>query len=118
MQNKSGGQGGCENAKKRVGVRSGRGQGGCVQIIKVIVKIKKSRGSGGSGRGGGGGGGVRVDVYKEFIEVIVKMKNKKKSGRGVRSGIGSWSGVSRLGVVVDVVYGGCQPRIEGIDKCK
>ena len=32
--------------------------------------------------------------------------------------VGSWSGVARLGVVGDVVYGGCQPRIEGIDKCK
>ena len=27
-------------------------------------------------------------------------------------------GGSKVGVVVDVVYGGCQPRIEGIDKCK
>ena len=27
-------------------------------------------------------------------------------------------GVARFSVVGDVVYGGCQPRIEGIDKCK
>ena len=32
-------------------------------------------------------------------------------------GIGG-GGVARLGVVGVVVYGGCQPRIEGIDKCK
>ena len=31
--------------------------------------------------------------------------------------VGGW-GVARLGVVGDVVYGGCQPRTEGIDKCK
>ena len=51
------------------------------------------------------------------------MKKKKSGvgGAGVRSGVGSWSGgggVARLGVVGDVVYEGCQPRIEGIDKCK
>ena len=43
--------------------------------------------------------------------------------QGVQSGVGSWSGVgggggvARLGVVGDVAYWGCQPRIEGIDKC-
>ena len=41
----------------------------------------------GGGGGGGGGGGVRVDVN------------------------------AMLGVGVDVVYGGCEPRIEGIVQC-
>ena len=46
------------------------------------------------------------------------MEKKSRRGAGVQSGVGSWSGIARLGVVGDVVYGGCLPRIEGIDKCK
>ena len=64
-----------------------------------------------------------MDVYKELIEVIVKMKELKKKVRGGGSdqglgvcGGGGW--VARLEVVGEVVYWGCQPRIEGIDKCK
>ena len=38
-------------------------------------------------------------------------------GRGVRSGVGVGE-VARLGVGGDVGYGGCKPRIKGIDKCK
>ena len=51
------------------------------------------------------------------------MKIKKKRHKGEsRSGWGVWSGgggwlVARLGVVGDVCYGGCKPRIEGIVKC-
>ena len=61
---------------------------------------------GGSSRGGGGGGG-KVDIFKTLIAVIVKMQKKKSQGAwgaGVRSGVGSWLGVARLGVVGDVVY--------------
>ena len=38
-------------------------------------------------------------------------------GGGVRSGVGVGE-VARLGVGGDVGYGGCKPRIKGIDKCK
>ena len=55
----------CENEKKRkksgVGGGGGGGQGGCVQRIEVILKIKKSRGG-----PVGGGGGSEVDVYIEW----------------------------------------------------
>ena len=93
----------CENAKK-VGWGGG-GQGGCVQRFKVICEnAKKNWG----------------DVYKELIEVIVKKKKKKKLGGGGL--IRGWQLVggmgSKVGVVGDVVFGGCQPKIEGIDKCK
>ena len=37
---------------------------------------------------------------------------------GVGQGGGGGREVARLGAVGDVVYGGCQPRIEGIDKWK
>ena len=62
------------------------------------MKIQKKKiffGGGGSGGGGGGGGG---------------------SG----GGSGLWGGWARvdvnvmLGVGGDVVYGGCEPRVEGI----
>ena len=54
---------------------------------------------------------------------------KKTSGRGegvhgsdqglaVSGGGGGGGGGSNVGVVGDVVYGECQPRIEGFDKCK
>ena len=92
------------------------------ELIEVIVKMQKKckKRGGGSGREGFRSGGVRVDVYKELIEVIVK-KQKKVGGRGVagfRSGVGRGGGAARFGVVGDMVYGGCQPRIECIDKCK
>ena len=32
--------------------------------------------------------------------------------------VGVGRGVARFGVVGDVGYGGCKPRIECIDKCK
>ena len=67
--------------KKREKKSGGRGQGGCVQRMEVIVKReKKVRGGGvkvekkkfgwegrvrGRGAGGGGGGGVRVHVNRE-----------------------------------------------------
>ena len=55
------------------------------------MKIKKNGGGGGVRRGGGGG-----------------------SDQGLGWGRGSkvW------GKVGDVGYGGCKPRINGIDKCK
>ena len=63
-------------------------QGGCERRIKVFVKIQKKKklGGGGGWRGwvGGVGGWVRVDVN------------------------------AMLGVGGDVVYGGCEPRVEGI----
>ena len=73
----------------------GGGQGGCERRIKVYVKIKKKNwgGSGGSGKGGSGWWG---------------------------GGSGWWGGWARvdvnamLGVGGDVVYGGCEPRVEGI----
>ena len=38
---------------------------------------------------------------------------------GFRSGVGVGEvGVARFGVVGDVWYGGCKPRIKGNDKCK
>ena len=55
-------------------------------------------------------------MYKVLIEAIVKMK--KVGGAGSDQGLGVVRGVAGLGEVGDVVYGGCQPRIEGIDKCK
>ena len=48
----------------------------------------------------------------------MKKKSRGEGSAGVRSGVGSWSGVARLGVVGDVGYRGCKPRIESIDKCK
>ena len=78
-------------------VWGGGGQGGCERRIKVFVKIKKKKnfflgGGGGGGRGVSGGGG----------------------------GSGWWGGWARVdvnamfGVGGDVVYGGCEPRVEGI----
>ena len=72
------------------------GQGGCERRIEGFVKIQKKMGVGlgrgvgwvGLGRGGvRWGGGVSVDVNAMF------------------------------GVGVDVGYGGCEPRIEGIVQC-
>ena len=51
------------------------------------------------------GGGKGVCVRR--IEVIEKMQKKKLGGRGFQL-------VARLGVVGDVQYWVCKPRIEGI----
>ena len=55
-------------------------------------------------------------MYKELIEVIVKMEQKVGGGGGCRGPIRGWElvRVARLGILGDVVYVGCQPRIEGI----
>ena len=69
-------------------------RGGCERRIKVFVKIKKKKNWGGGGSGGQVGGRV--------------------------GGVGRWGGWARvdvnamLGVGGDVVYGGCEPRVEGI----
>ena len=110
MQKKSGGGG------RGLGVWTGGRVDVYKELIEVFVKMKKKV------RGGcpvgGSGVGVRVDVYKKLTEVILKMKNNRGGGRVQRSdqGLGVGRGVARLGVVGDVVYGGCKPRIEGIDK--
>ena len=64
----------------------GGGQGGCERRIKVFVKIQKKIFffGGGGGQVGGRVGWARVDVN------------------------------AMLGVGGDVVYGGCEPRVEGI----
>ena len=58
--------------------------------------------------GGSGQGGKGVCVRR--IEVIEKMQKKKLGGRGFQL-------VARLGVVGDVQYWVCKPRIEGIVIC-
>ena len=68
---------------------------------------------------GGGQGGC-----EPRIKVFVKIQKKKNWGGGVvggsRGGSGWWGGWARvnvnamLGVGGDVVYGGCEPRVEGI----
>ena len=118
-----GGQGGCERRievfvkKNGGGVRSGGGggqwegsgwggQGGCERRIEVFVKLQKKKLGGGGVRSGGGGvrlGGGSV-------------------AEGVRCGGSGWWGFrmnvnAMLGVGVDVGYGGCEPRIEGIVQC-
>ena len=72
-----------------VGSRGSRvgGQGGCERRSKVFVKIKKKKKIEGGGVGRGRG--------------------------GVQSGVRV--GVARFGVGGG--YGGCKPRIKGIDKC-
>ena len=65
----------------------------------------------GSGWGGGGSGQGGTGVCVRRIEVIEKMQNKKLGGgRGFQL-------VARLGVVGDVQYWECKPRIEGIVIC-
>ena len=71
------------------------GQGGCEQRNKVFVKIQKKKLS------GGGGGRGRVEGGGPI--------------RGVRVGEVGLQGLRKVG---DVGYGGCKPRIKGIDKCK
>ena len=95
----------------------GGGQGGCERRIKVFVKIQKKK-MGGGAPGGRvcGGGCVRR------IKVLLKIQNKTNFffGGGVRWGSGWWGGWARVdvnvmfGVEGDVVYGGSEPRIEGI----
>ena len=70
-----------------MGGGGGGGQGGCERRIKVFVKIQTKIFFLGGGRVGGSGwwgGWARVDVN------------------------------AMLGVGGDVVYGGCEPRVEGI----
>ena len=82
---------------------------------------------GGRGRGGGGVGLVGGQGGCERrIEVFVKVEKKKKNfflgggPGGSGGGSGWWGGWARvdvnamLGVGGDVVYGGCEPRVEGI----
>ena len=83
------------------------------------VGVRRVRwGGGGPVRGGTTVGGMGVCV--RIIEVIVKCK-KKSRGRGFGRGGGSsrgWGGwlVAKFGLVGDVQYWGCKPRIEGIVK--
>ena len=60
-----------------------------------------------------------MDVNEWRSEAFVKIQ-KRNSGSGGGGGlIRGWVGeVARLGVGGDVGYGGCKPRIKGIDKCK
>ena len=92
--------------------------------VKFLEKIKKKwEGVGGSGRGGRVGG-VRVNVNKElkFLgKFTKKIGGEGRERRGLGGGSG-WTGVrvdvnAMLGVGVDVGYGGCEPRIEGIVQC-
>ena len=73
----------CENEKKREKVR---GEGGCVQRIEVIVKMKKNQGG-----GGGGGGQGRCERRSE---AFVKIQKKKIFflGGGGGGGVGGGSG--------------------------
>ena len=86
------GGGGGEGQDRGGGGASGwGGQGGCERRSVAFVKIQKKNLWGGGGGGEGWG--------------------------GVRSGVGVGE-VARIGVGGDVGYGGCKPRIKGIDKCK
>ena len=78
----------CENEKNER-KSQGRGSGGCVQKMEVIVKRKKSRG------GGGGGGGHSRCKWRS--EAFVKLKKNSSGGGG---GGRVWGGVG--GVRVDV----------------
>ena len=71
--------------------------------------------------GGGVGGGVRGGQGGCERRIKVFLKIQKKIWGGVRwGGSGWWGGWARvdvnamLGVGGDVVYGGCDPRVEGI----
>ena len=75
-------------------------------------------GSGGGGRVGGSGWGVRVDVNEELKFSGKFTKTNRGIERGVRWGGGQGVDVNAmLGIVGDVGYGGCEPRIEGIVQC-
>ena len=101
----------------------GGGQGGCKRGIKVFVKIQKKNLAGGGGGvglvGGSGWWGGGQGGCERRIKVFVKIQ-KKKFFWGGGSGGGWWGGWARvdvhamLGVGGDVVYGGCEPRVEGI----
>ena len=71
------------------------GQGGCERRSVAFVKIQKKNLGGGGWVGGSGTGGGRG---------------------GSDQGLG-WGGSKAWGRG-DVRYGGCKPRIKGIDKCK
>ena len=82
--------------------------------MKIAKKKKKQvrggrRGGGGPVGGGGGSGQGGTGVCVRRIEVIEKMQ-KSWGGRGFQL-------VARLGVVGDVQYWVCKPRIEGIVIC-
>ena len=78
----------CENEKKREKVR---GEGGCVQRMEVIVKMKKVR-------GGGGGGQGRCERRSEAFVKIPKKKNFLGGGGGSgRGGGGVGLGGFRVG---------------------
>ena len=80
------------------GVRfGGGGQGGCERRIEVFGKIHKKK-IGGGGEGGGREGG-------------------SVGGWGWWGGGGQGGCERNVGVGVDVGYGGCEPRIEGIVQC-
>ena len=79
-------------------------------------RVGGGSGKGGSGWWGGGGQGA----CERRIKVFVKIQKKKLGGGGQVGGSGWWGGLARvdvnamLGVGGDVVYGGCEPRVEGI----
>ena len=65
-----------------------------------------------------GGWGFRVDVNEElkFLEKFTQKKIRGRGGVGLVGG-GGVDVKAMLGVGGDVVYGGCEPRIEGIVQC-
>ena len=89
------------------------------------MKIQKKNfgGGGGSGKGGSGWLGGGQGGYERRIKVFVKIQKKNWGGVGgcqVGGGgvglVGGWARVdvnAMLGVGGDVVYGGCEPRVEG-----
>ena len=80
-----------------------------MQMKSRGVRLGVRGSGGGSGQGGLRSGDTGACVRR--IGVTVKMQNKVGG-----SGRGDWL-VARLGVVGDVQYWGCKPRIEGIVKC-
>ena len=96
------------------------GQGGCKRRIEVFVKIQKKNLGGGGG--GVGLGGVRVDVNEKLKFFCFFFFGGGERGGQLGGRVGG-GGVVRvdmnamLGVVGDVGYRGCEPRIEGIVQC-
>ena len=97
-----------------------------VKCTKIFKKKNFFFFWGGGGGGGGGASGWGQGGCERRSKVFVKIQNKKK----IEGGGGGWGGV-RSGVGVgemsgskvwvrwgDVGYGGCKPRIKGIDKCQ
>ena len=72
-------------------------------------------GGGGVRTGGVRSGQVRVDVFEE-LKILCKMQNSRGSSWGRRRGGPVWV-IGGGGVVGEVGYGGCKPRIEGFVKC-